>query len=316
MQGMKIEKHGSIVSTKNDGCRTPGTKSGAPSVCAQLNLNCGVESCLSHIRELIGKDVDLIWRPSENPGMVRLEPIQLDRVLSSLATIARDALGGHGRLVIETDIEDDSGVNSYGDSVPSGRYIVLGMGFSGAHMLSDVSINPKQLAESSAIIKQSRGYVTTNTHPGQGSVFRILLPAGEMSDTSTAPEVTSPVRSESVLLVEDEWSIAAPIKAFLQRAGYTVSLAHSPEEAIQQLETAVQPYDLVLTDVLMPGMNGRRLYSILHEKQPSLKCIFMSGYTADTFTNVEGEESIIHFIHKPFSRDELLTVVRTVLDLR
>jgi len=314
MQWMDFKEHGSIVSSRIDDHRKPGAKPGVPPLCTPINLTRLVENKLNDIRSVIGSDVELVWRPSENPSMVRLEPIQLNRILTSLATTARDTLGGQGRLVIETKTEDFSNDDSYGDSVPRGRYVVLAMGFSGDHMAPDKSTDPQQLTEPGAIINQIGGYLTTSTHPGQGSVFRIMLPPGDTPAPPATPTNITSARSASVLLVEDEWSIAAPIKAFLQRAGYAVSVAHSPDEAIHALDNAGHPFDLVLTDVLMPGMNGRRLYSILHEKQPSLKCIFMSGYTADTFTSVDGEESIIHFIHKPFSRDDLLTLVRTVLD--
>ena len=293
----------------------PGDDPDGESVCAPINLNRAIERSLGGIRTLIGNEVELIWRPSERPGLVRLEPLQLDRVLSSLATTARKALDGHGRIVIETDMEDCADADTeFGNCVPSGTYVVLALGYSGLHTLRDVSAKSQELAEPGAIIKQNHGFITVNTHPGQGSVFRILLPPGEIPVPAATPPVTLPVRSEAVLLVEDEWSIAAPIKLFLEKAGYTVAVAYGPNEAIHQIETAGHPFDLLLTDVIMPGMNGRTLYHVLRQKHPSLRCIFMSGYTAETLDGTGDEEIMVNFIHKPFSRDELLQTVRSVLD--
>jgi CheY-like chemotaxis protein len=304
-----------VVTIKESDNQHPGDEPGGDTAHAPINLNRAIERSLVGIRTLIGNEVELIWRPSERPGMVRLEPLQLNRVLSSLATTARKALDGHGRIVIETDIEDCSDTDSgFGDSVPSGTYVVLALGYSGLHTVNDVSAKSGELAEPGAIIKQNHGFITVNTHPGQGSVFRILLPPGEIPLPAATPPVTRPVRSEAVLLVEDEWSIAAPIKLFLEKAGYTVAVAYSPNEAIQQIETAGHPFDLLLTDVIMPGMNGRTLYHILRQKHPTLQCIFMSGYTAETLDGTGDEEALVNFIHKPFSRDELLQTVRSVLD--
>ena len=163
------------------------------------------------------------------------------------------------------------------------------------------------------IVKQSGGYIWVDSREGFGSTVRIFLPAvaGRPEESSAAKPVTVPRGSESILIVEDDVDVRVLTASIVSSAGYRVTTAESGDEALHNLESAVEPIDLVLTDVVMPGMTGRRFAERLIQQYPDAKLLYMSGYIDDSQRIIgPGEE----FIGKPFSNASLLRKIRDVLD--
>ncbi len=173
------------------------------------------------------------------------------------------------------------------------------------------------LATVYGIVKQNNGFIYVDSEPGQGTTFRIYLPRCQETKTET-PEITAPeisiCQGETILVVEDEAQVLAIARTILENAGYTVLTADTPNKAIRLAGQHTGLIHLLLTDVIMPGMNGRDLAARLQEILPEMKCLFMSGYTADVISNHGVLEPGAHFIQKPFSSRNLAAKVRELLD--
>jgi CheY-like chemotaxis protein len=245
---------------------------------------------------------------------------------------ARDAISGVGRLTIGTlnTTIDEAACRNVPGSV-AGDYVVLEVSDNGAGMSTDVLdrvfepfFTTKELGRGTGlglatvygIVKQNDGLVTVDSKPGIGTTFRIQLPrdAGEIAETllpgaSDIPESCG----ESVLLVEDEPAILALGKTMLQRLGYEVLTASTPDEALRHAGAHPGRIDLLITDVVMPGMNGRDLAARVVAIRPEVKSLFMSGYTADVIATRGVLDDGVHFIQKPFSMRSLAMAVRQTL---
>jgi len=300
-----------------------------------LDLNASLEGMLKMLRNLLGENIDLSWNPKENLWPVRIDPSQLDQVLANLCINARDAIADVGKMTIETDavsLDEDYCKNHQG-FIP-GDYTMFAVSDNGCGMDRETQKNifepfftTKKFGEGTGlgmatihgIVKQSNGFISVYSEPDQGTTFKIYLPRCVEEIVVEKEETVNEVpmgHGETVMLVEDEAAIMKLVKTILEDLGYSVLAANSPEEAITLAESHPDEIQLLLTDVVMPGMNGRDLAKQVRDIHPEMKALYMSGYT-DT-ANVIAHHGVldegINFIQKPFSRLDLSIHVREILD--
>lgn len=297
-----------------------------------LDLNETVAGMLLMLRQLIGENIDLIWVPGEQLWAVKADPSQIDQILANLCINARDAIEGVGKITIETHniTFDQTYCDRYPHFIP-GEYVMLAASDNGCGMdketLSKVFepfFTTKEqgkgtglgLATIYGIVKQNNGFINVYSEPGEGSTFRIYLPR-HAAESEKRPEeslvAAPPHGHETILLVEDEQSILDLAETMLQSFGYRVLPAATPGEAIRLAEEHADAIDLLITDVVMPEMNGGDLARKLQAGHPKLACLFMSGYTANVIAQHGVLKEGIHFIQKPFSMHDLASKVQEAL---
>jgi PAS domain S-box-containing protein len=298
-----------------------------------INLNEAVAGMLNMLRRLIGEDISLVWKPEPALSLVRIDPAQLDQLLANLCVNSRDAIAGVGSIVIETKnhsiAEGDPSENV--DLVP-GNYIVLALSDDGSGMTPEVLghlfepfFTTKEMGRGTGlglatvygIVKQNEGHIEVTSAHGKGTTFRIYLPQvrEEEADPSTSGgRELWRSSGETVLLVEDEPAILSMGKTMLLEMGFAVLASGTPHEAIRIAEANRGIIDLIITDVIMPEMNGRELAARISSLNPGLRCLFMSGYTSDVIARSGVLEEGINFIQKPFSISDLTAKIREVLD--
>ena len=300
-----------------------------------LDLNVTVEGLLKLIRRLIGENIDLIWQPAADLGLVKIDPSQLDQILTNLCVNARDAIAGVGKISIETGKSgfDQTDCSDHPEFVP-GDYIMLSVSDDGCGMdkltqsrIFEPFFTTKGVGKGTGlglatvygIVKQNNGFITVYSEPSQGTTFNVYLPrhAGK-SVASQAGSATPPPKSrgETVLLVEDDLAILANTQKILNRLGYTVMTASTPSEAILLAESLDVEIHLLITDVVMPEMNGLDLSMRLLSSNPKLECLFMSGHTAAVIADHGVINEGARFIQKPFTTKDLANKIRNTLDQR
>jgi len=298
-----------------------------------LDVNETVEGMLKLLRRLIGEDIYLAWLPGGDVWPVNMDPAQIDQILANLCVNARDAIGGVGKLTIQTEcvVIDEEFGNGHGGSIP-GEYVLLAVSDDGCGMdketmnqLFEPFFTTKELGKGTGlglatiygIVKQNNGFINVYSEPGQGTIFRVYLPRhhGETSQEPERPELGEDTRGhQTILLVEDEPTILTMTTTMLTRLGYRVLAASTPGEAIRLAEKKAGEIDLLLTDVVMPGMNGRDLDKHLRSFQPNFKTLFMSGYTADIIAHRGVLDAGVAFIEKPFTKKNLAAKLRGLLE--
>ncbi|HVO40301.1 MAG TPA: ATP-binding protein, partial [Spirochaetia bacterium] len=298
-----------------------------------LDLNEAVAGTLKMLRRLIGEDVDLVWKPGAAVGNVKIDPSQLDQVLANLAVNARDAIDGVGKLVIETGAVtlDETTVTEHPGSTP-GTYSSLSVSDSGRGMDREVLSHIFEpfyttketgrgtglgLATVYGVVKQNSGFINVYSEPGMGTTFRIYLPIADgkaLGKQAEGASVQTHGGNETILLVEDEEAILNLSRQLLQDLGYSVLASRTPDEAIRLARSNPSSVDLLITDVVMPQMNGRQLAASISTIAPRAKCLYMSGYTADVIAHQGLLDKGVNFIAKPFSMTDLASKIRAVLD--
>ncbi len=297
-----------------------------------LDLNGAVGDLLKMLRRLIGEDIDLSWQPGAKLWRVKMDPGQLDQLLVNLCVNARDAIDGVGKVTIETENVsiDEEYCRSHVEAKP-GHYVMLTVSDDGCGMDAETMSQVFEpffttkptgegtglgLATVYGIIKQNMGFVNVCSELEKGTTFRLYLPrlAGKESrhDPRQSPQ-PCPHGNETVLLVEDEPAVREIAQAFLEECGYRVLEADCPATALDVAAANPETIDLLLTDVVMPGMNGRDLAERLTAGRPSLRVLYMSGYTASTIVHRGVLDQGVQFISKPFTLEELARKVREVL---
>jgi two-component system, cell cycle sensor histidine kinase and response regulator CckA len=298
-----------------------------------LDLNAIVEPMLTMLRRLIGEDLELVWRPANNAWPVEMDPTQIDQVLANLCVNARDAISGVGRVTIATANAalDDAYCAAHPGFTP-GDYLRLTVTDDGCGMDEETRAHLFEpffttkaagkgtglgLATVYGIVKQNQGFIDVDSEPGIGTTFRIYLP--RHSDPGGPARILEAVGQlsrghETILVVEDDPAVLKLTVRMLSELGYTVVAAQSPGEAIRLAGECAADIHIMITDVIMPGMNGPDLATALVALSPQLKCLFVSGYTADVITHRGVLTEGVHFLQKPFAIGDLAAKVRKVLD--
>ncbi len=297
-----------------------------------LDLNDTVGGLLSMIRRLIGEDIDLVWVPGANIHLIKIDPAQLDQVLANLCVNARDAITGVGKITVQTKNVsiDEAYSNKHAGFIP-GEYVMLavsddgcGMGEETVNYIFEPFFTTKEdskgtglgLATVYGIVKQNAGFINVYSEPGQGTTFKLYFPRSEEVPriAQTHVEPTLKKGNETVLLVEDEETILRLSADILTNFGYTVLSAKTPKEALALVETHPADIHLLITDVVMPEMNGKELADKIVHLKPAIKIMYMSGYTSDIIIHRGVLQENVHFLQKPFTIDSITTKVREVLD--
>jgi two-component system, cell cycle sensor histidine kinase and response regulator CckA len=298
-----------------------------------IDLNSTIEGMLTLLRRLLGENINLHWKPDGSLPNINIDPSQLDQILANLCINARDAIAGHGHIVIETaTAQVDRKFCDAHIGLTPGDYVLLTVSDDGEGIPESVIekifepyFTTKDLGKGTGlglatiygIIKQNRGHITVESRLDHGSTFKIFLPQhqGEVVPDSSASQSTAPRKSgETILLVEDDLAILAMTEIMLHHLGYTVLTAPDPDTALQVAAGYDGIIHLVLTDVIMPKMNGQDLYQRLYSHRLASKVLYMSGYTADIIARHGVLESGIEFLQKPFTQDQLGEKIRSILD--
>ncbi|MEW6320567.1 MAG: PAS domain S-box protein [Acidobacteriota bacterium] len=298
---------------------------------AVVNLNDTIASVEVILRRVIGEDVTLVVDAASDLANVRADPGHLEQVLMNLVVNARDAMPTGGAIHIRTrNAEIDALRAADLHYVAPGRHVVLSVQDFGSGMdeatrarVFEPFFTTKELGRGTGlglstvygIVKQNGGSILVTSEPGQGSTFDVYLPAVSepVRDERPAPSAAPDRGTETVLVVEDEEAIRLFVEEVLTAAGYRVLVAESGSEALDRLG-AHPDVDLVLTDVVMPGMSGAELAGAVATRHPRVKVLYTSGFTHDTIARHGVLDEGTHFIAKPYSIDELARKVRAVLD--
>ncbi len=298
-----------------------------------LNLNEVVDGVRKMLGRIIGEDISLTTSLAPDLGAVRVDPGQFEQVLVNLAVNARDAMPGGGSLVLETgNVELDAEYVRLHPTVIQGRYVQLAVSDTGAGMDDHVkqrlfepffTTKPKGrgtglgLATIFGIVKQAGGSIEVYSEVGKGSTFRIYLPRVDAVPgrftRSVTPEA-APEGCETVLLVEDDAGVRNLTQVMLRRLGYAVKVAENGQRALELAASCSETIHLLITDVIMPGMNGRELSTRLTSTRPELRVLFTSGYTDNVIVHHGVVDEHAHFISKPYSLQGLGAKIREVLE--
>ena len=294
-----------------------------------LDLNTLVATTLKMVRVLMGENIELLWRPGDKSYPVKIDPVQFNQLLMNLCVNARDAISVNGRITIETQrVLVDASYCSSNTFFHPGDYIVLILSDNGSGMdretqskIFEPFFTTKSAGKGTGlglstvygIVKQNNGFINVYSEPGEGTTFKIYLPChNEVTVVSTEKEVQNiPSNScEMILVVEDEMALLDISSTMLMDLGYKVLAASKPTEAILLAKEHAGSIDLLMTDVMMPEMNGRELEQHILKSNPKIKCLFTSGYTANVITHHGELDADVHFIQKPFTLKDLATKIR------
>ncbi len=297
-----------------------------------IDLNNTLEEMLSMLRRLIGEAIELTWLPGTNLWPLRMDPAQIDQILVNLCINARDAITERGRITIETDrvTFDKTYCDEHPGFIP-GDFVMLRVSDDGCGMdrkIRDRLFEPffttkgvgrgtgLGLSTVYGIVKQNKGLIKVFSKPGKGTTIKIFLQCHEGEAVTPRKEISESIpkgKGETILIVEDEAVILNLIKTMLGKLGYAVLTAGTRDEAIRLAETHITKINMLLTDVIMPEMNGRELAERLILLKPNLKILFMSGYTANIIAHRGVLDNGMHFIQKPFSMKNLAISVHEAL---
>jgi PAS domain S-box-containing protein len=298
-----------------------------------VHLNEAVEAILPMIQRLIGENIALLWVPGTGPCTISIDPSQLDQILINLCVNARDAIADVGRITIETDkvVFDEAYCAAHVGFVP-GDYVLLSVSDNGCGIdketlnhIFEPFFTTKGLGHGTGmglatiygIVRQNEGFINVYSESAIGTTFRVYLPS-YTAEAVQLPRTDTPASAstghETILLVEDEPLILEMAQAMLTNLGYTVLPVGTPGEALRLAREHTGEIHLLMTDVVMPEMNGRDLARSLRSIRPRLKRLFMSGYTANVIVHNGVLEDHVHFIQKPFSIINLAVKIREALD--
>jgi len=298
-----------------------------------LDLNEAVVDLLKMLQRLIGENIILDWKPKAMPCLVKVDPSQLDQVLTNLCVNARDAIAKSGKISIETGNStfDETYCSLHPDAAP-GEYVSLTVSDTGGGMepqtlshIFEPFFTTKEVGKGTGlglatvygIIQQSQGFIDVTSTPGQGTTFRIHLPLQKGQpgqDQRERTEIPDMQKQQTILLVEDEPNLLNVTKTMLEKQGHIVLTANLPSEAVRLVKIHGTQIDMVITDIVMPEINGRDLISKLLAMNPNLKYLFVSGYSSNFITDDGIMDEGVHFIQKPFSVKSLSSKVAEILN--
>ncbi len=299
-----------------------------------LNINEVIDGMLKMLRRMIGENIELIWKPGTAIWQIEMDPSQLDQVLANLVVNARDAIDNVGTLVIETNnIEIDKEMCREVGITEAGDYVDLSISDTGCGMKPEVLarifepfFTTKEIGKGTGlglatvygIIGQNGGSIKAYSEYGIGTTFKIYLPRAKGDNScdssklfgAAAADLTG---SETILLVEDEIQILNYEKILLERLGYKLLFANDPASALNIAQEYPDKIDLLITDVIMPGMNGKELQQKITMLHPQIKCIFVSGYSTGVIEHHGILPDNIDFIEKPFTASKFAEKIRNAL---
>ena len=301
-----------------------------------VNLNDVATENLKMLTRMIGEDIDLVMVPSPNLWPVRADAGQIEQVIMNLAVNARDAMPSGGKLTIETsNVTLDEEYARFHAPLQPGDYVMVAISDTGAGMDTETQSHIFEpffttkgtkgtglgLSTVYGIVKQSGGYIWVFSEVNRGTTFKIYLPRVASSGEATAAHVPSPIEyrkvepgTETILLVEDEANLRYLARQYLEKQGYKVIEAADGAVAVQIAVAHEGVIHLLLTDVIMPGMNGRELAQRVSEIRPNVKVLYMSGYTENVIGHNGMLDAGIRLLQKPFNLRDLKRIVREVLD--
>jgi len=299
-----------------------------------LDLNDTLEEMLKMLQRLIGEHIELNWLPGKDLWPVLMDPSQVDQLLANLCVNARDAMrhNGTGKITIETGkVTFDTAYCSERPGFIPGDFVLLAVSDNGCGIERDILdkifepfFTTKGVGEGTGlglatvygIVKQNQGFINVYSEPGEGTTFRIYLPRMEGQAGEDREEHVAEIpqgHGETVLVVEDDEAILFLNKTILENLGYTVLTASSPRQALQLAKRHAADIDLLLTDVIMPEMNGRDLAKAIRVFGPEINVLFVSGYTANVIAHRGVLDEGVCFLPKPFTTDDLAVKIRAVL---
>jgi PAS domain S-box-containing protein len=297
-----------------------------------LDLNEVIEQSLKMLRRLIGEDIYLLWHPNSEVWPVKMDPGQIDQILANLCINAKDAIENVGKITIETarvTLNEEYCTEHLGFT--PGDFVMLAISDNGCGMDKQTRDNIFEpffttkslengtglgLATVYGILKQNKGFIHVYSEPGAGTTFKLYFPRyhGTSEKTEAVTPITLPKgQGEIILVVDDELSILKLTQTILSSLGYLVLIAETSAEAIALAQEHASEISLLITDVIMPEMNGRDLTESIKKTQPDMQCLFMSGYTANVIAQHGVLQKGVHFLQKPFSRRDLAETVSTIL---
>ena len=298
-----------------------------------IDVNGTVKNLLEMLRRLIGEDIDLNWLPEADLWPVQLDTGQFDQILVNLCVNSRDAISGVGNITIETHNAtfNEKYCDGHVGYIP-GDFVQLVVRDDGCGLdketrdkIFEPFFTTKDVDKGTGlglsmvfgIVNQNKGFIIVNSEPGKGSTFNIYLPLHIGEEEKTRPatvQETPSSHGEMVLLVEDELSLMRMVQIMLENMGYKVLAAATPKEAMYLAKKHAGKISLLVTDVVMPKMNGRDMADQIRIIYPNIKTLFMSGYTSNVFDKIGGIKENEKFIQKPFTRQDLASKVRALLD--
>lgn len=297
-----------------------------------VDLNKVISDLLNMLRRLIGEDIELSWIPGENLGKLLIDPSQIDQVLVNLSVNAREAISDTGRITIETSrvILTEEYCSTHAECSP-GDYILLAVSDNGCGMEKEILSHIMEpffttkgpgkgtglgLPTVFGIVKQNKGLIYVYSEPDQGTSIKIYLPTAkrEQKTRSKSKQLPAARGSETILLADDDEMLRNLAVAMLKQLGYRVFAAASPQQASALIKEH-KDIVLLITDVVMPEMNGKKLFETLKTELPHLQCLFMSGYTSNVIVHRGIVDEGVNFIQKPFSKQDLSIKIRQVLNL-
>jgi len=297
-----------------------------------MNLNKAIADEVEMLRRLIGEDIRIEFVPAADSWNIRIDPTQLTQILANLAVNARDSIAGVGTITIETsNTKLDEAYCREHDYAAPGEYAMLAVSDTGRGMdaatlgrIFEPFFTTKEVGKGTGlglsmvygIVKQNGGIINAYSEPEIGTTFRIYFP-GVREAAEEAVETSKeavPTGTETVLLAEDEEQILSLAARILEGQGYHVLPARLPEDACRLAERHDGKIDLLLTDVVMPEMNGKELQVRIAALRPGIKTLFMSGYTANAIAHRGVLDEGVAFVQKPFTIRSLAEMVRKALD--
>jgi len=297
-----------------------------------IDLNEAVGVMLKMLRRLIGEDIELKWMPGRDLWPIKMDPSQMDQLLANLCVNARDAIKDVGKITIETGtISFDEAYCSERTGFVPGDFVLLAVSDNGQGMERDILdkifepfFTTKSVGQGTGlglatvygVVKQNNGFVNVYSEPGVGTTFRIYLPRqiGQVEERREESSEVMPLgQGETLLVVEDEPTILTLNKVMLEQLGYAVLAASSPDKALELAKAHSGDIRLLITDVIMPEMNGRDLSGLIATCCPGIRTLFMSGYTANVIAHRGVLDEGVCFIAKPFATRELAVKVHEML---
>lgn len=297
-----------------------------------LDLNTTLRDLEKMLRRLLTEDITLEENLAPDLATIKADAGQLEQIIINLAVNARDAMPNGGQLTITTgNATLDDAYAALRTEVRPGPYVVLAVSDTGCGMdrstlehVFEPFFTTKPVGQGTGlglstvygIVKQAGGHVTVYSEPGRGSTFRVYLPAAQepLSLARLAAAAPAPAGSETLIVCEDDNAVRHLTARMLAEAGYTVLAAPDAKHALQLASAHAGPIQLLITDVIMPGLNGRQLSETLAQQRPGIRTLFVSGYTSDVIAHHGVLDENVHFLEKPYGRQRLLRKIREVLD--